>query len=211
MNIVSLSIGPAFYAAGIYFCIRRIVLTFGESNSRIKAKLYPWIFIPCDIIALTLQAAGGGMSASAPLDDPDFLQLGTDIMVAGLAFQVVVMFVFIALASDFAFRTYRNVKLNGRANTLDPKHDQLRRSFAFRGFIIALMLATILIFTRCVFRVAELSDGWEGELAKNEGLFYGLESTPVIVAVLLLNIFNPNFCYKEERVSNEKDVASSVA
>ena len=203
MNIVCLSIGPAFYAAGIYFCIERIVLTFGVSNSRIAAKTYPRFFIPCDIIALTLQAAGGGMSASAPSDDPDFLQLGTDIMIAGLAFQVVVMFVFIVLAGDFAYRTYRNVKRNGRANTLDPRHDALRRSFAFRGFIVALMLATILIFTRCVFRVAELSEGWDGELAKDEPLFYGLESTPVVVAVLLLNIFNPNFCYKEDRFDGD--------
>ncbi len=172
-------------------------------HSRISPRAYPRIFIPCDIISLTLQGAGGGMSASA--EDQDLLDTGTNIMIAGLAFQVAVMFVFMAIAGDFALRTYRAVKRDGRANTLDPKHAELRQSFMFKGFLVALALATILIFTRCVFRVAELSEGFDGDLANDEPLFIALESVPVVLAVLLLNVFNPNFSYKYERSDEGAD------
>lgn len=43
MQICCLTIGPAFMAAGIYFCLRSIVLAFGAENSRVKPELYPRI------------------------------------------------------------------------------------------------------------------------------------------------------------------------
>lgn len=43
MQIICLTIGPAFLAAGIYFCLQRIVCIFGPENSRLKPELYPRI------------------------------------------------------------------------------------------------------------------------------------------------------------------------
>lgn len=40
MQIVCLTIAPAFMAAGIYLCLRRIVYAFGPENSRIKPETY---------------------------------------------------------------------------------------------------------------------------------------------------------------------------
>src|SRR4051812_38068400 len=40
LQIVCLTIAPAFLAAGIYFCIRRIVYAFGVENSRISPEAY---------------------------------------------------------------------------------------------------------------------------------------------------------------------------
>lgn len=40
MQIVCLTIAPAFLAAGIYLCLRRIVYAFGPENSRIKPETY---------------------------------------------------------------------------------------------------------------------------------------------------------------------------
>lgn len=65
IQIVCLTIAPAFLAAGIYLCLSRIVVTFGEENSRIKPLSYPRIFVPCDILSLVLQATGGGMASVA--------------------------------------------------------------------------------------------------------------------------------------------------
>jgi hypothetical protein len=48
-----------------------------------------------------------------------------------------------------------------------------------------------------VYRVAELSEGWDGPLMHNESLFIGLEGVVVAVAVVLLNAFNPCYCFKE--------------
>lgn len=48
MQIVCLTIAPAFMAGGIYFCLRRIVYAFGPENSRISPEGYTRIvsFIP---------------------------------------------------------------------------------------------------------------------------------------------------------------------
>ena len=42
----------------------------------------------------------------------------------------------------------------------------------FAGF---LALATLLILIRCAYRIDELSDGYNGPLIHNEGLFIALE------------------------------------
>lgn len=46
IQICCLTIAPAFLAAGIYFCLRSIVLAFGPGNSRIRPELYPRIVSP---------------------------------------------------------------------------------------------------------------------------------------------------------------------
>lgn len=40
MQICCLTIGPAFMAAGIYLCLRRIVSAFGPENSRLPPEYY---------------------------------------------------------------------------------------------------------------------------------------------------------------------------
>jgi hypothetical protein len=43
IQICCLTIGPAFMAAGIYFCLRAIVNAFGPQNSRLNPAWYPRI------------------------------------------------------------------------------------------------------------------------------------------------------------------------
>jgi hypothetical protein len=40
MQICCLAFGPAFMAAGVYLCLRRVVFTFGPENSRIPPQWY---------------------------------------------------------------------------------------------------------------------------------------------------------------------------
>ncbi|PVH93359.1 RTA1-domain-containing protein [Periconia macrospinosa] len=197
LQIVCLTIAPAFLAAGIYLCLSRIVLTFGPENSRIKPLSYPRIFIPCDVASLLLQAAGGGIASAASHSDRD-PSVGNNIMIAGLAVQVVTLLIFILLSIDFALRTLRRHRQLGSA-ALDPTHARLRASWAFKGFLVALVLATLCIFTRSVYRVAELSQGWQGHLIKTQKYFIGLEGAIVGVGVLALNAFHPGLCFREGR------------
>ncbi|TVY83135.1 Sphingoid long-chain base transporter RSB1 [Lachnellula suecica] len=197
MQIVCLTIAPAFMAGGIYLCLRRIVYAFGPENSRISPEAYTRIFIPCDLLSLLLQAAGGGLASTASHQNksPD---TGDDIMVAGLAFQVLTLLVFMILCVDFAVRTRRRYKSMGQdAFDQNPIFVSMRGSWRFKGFIVALALATICIFWRSVYRVAELGEGWTGALIKRQWLFVGFEGVMVIVACFALNLFNPAFTFKE--------------
>ncbi|KZF23050.1 parasitic phase-specific protein PSP-1 [Xylona heveae TC161] len=196
MQIVCLTIAPAFLAAGIYLCLSRIVHIFGAENSRLKPRSYPRIFIPCDVISLVLQAIGGG-TASSESHQHKSTKTGDHIMLAGLAFQVFTLALFIVLCTDFAIRTLGRMRRLGSAEALDPTHARLRGSWKFRGFLVALALSTLCIFIRSIYRVAELAEGWEGALIKNQNLFIGFEGAIISLAVLVLNVFHPGYCFSE--------------
>ncbi|KAI9641625.1 hypothetical protein NHQ30_009479 [Ciborinia camelliae] len=154
-------------------------------------------FIPCDLLSLLLQAAGGGLAsvASHSNKSPD---TGDHIMVAGLAFQVFTLLIFMILCIDFATRTRSRYKsLGSSAFDQNPAFITLRSSKGFKGFLIALTVATICIFWRSVYRVAELGEGWSGNLIKKQNLFIGFEGVMVIVACFALNLFNPAITFKE--------------
>lgn len=196
IQICCLTIGPAFMAAGIYLCLRRIVSAFGAENSRLPPEYYTRIFIPCDVISLVLQALGGAIAsiASHNHDSPD---LGSNIMIAGLAFQVFTILAFIIASLDFAIRTVRRHRALGEsAFDQNPAVKRVRDSLRFRLFLGALALAAFCILWRSAFRVAELSEGWEGPVMGDQAMFVGFEGILIVVAVAALNIFHPGFCMK---------------
>lgn len=90
-------------------------------------------------------------------------KVGVNIALAGLSFQVFTMAVFIILAIDYGVRYWRN------------RVDRTPLKTSFKFFIACLSLATVLIFTRCVYRIAELSEGYSGSLIHDQKLFIGLE------------------------------------
>jgi hypothetical protein len=158
--------------------------------------MFPRIFITCDFLSLVLQAMGGGM-ASAATHSGKSATTGNNIMIAGLSTQVATLTVFIALSADFAFTTMKRIRALGKTQALDQTHAQLRASTKFKGFIVALTFATLCIFTRSVYRVAELSEGWTGHLISTQRYFIGLEGAIVAAGVLSLNAFHPGICFQE--------------
>ncbi|KAK4162468.1 RTA1 like protein-domain-containing protein [Cladorrhinum sp. PSN259] len=197
MQIVCLTIGPAFLAAGIYSCLAKLVLIYGEGNSRLKAAWYTRIFIPCDVVSLILQAVGGAFASLA--DDKKTLDLGTNIMIAGLVWQVFTLVMFVACCTDFFLRVQRRKKQLGDEMALDQSRAGLsiRGSRMFKGFLCALALSTITILWRSSYRVAELSEGFDGPLMAKQDLFIGFESVMIAVSVLALNAFPPSVCLGE--------------
>ncbi|KAJ4316519.1 hypothetical protein N0V84_007798 [Fusarium piperis] len=197
IQICCLTIGPAFMAAGVYLCLRRIVSAFGPENSRLPPEYYTRIFIPCDVISLVLQALGGGMASvsSHNHEDP---KVGSNIMIAGLVFQVVTIFGFILCSLDFALRTIRRQRALGEA-ALDqrPEVRKVRNSRRFKAFLAGLSVAALCILWRSAFRVAELSEGWKGPVMGDQYMFVGFEGVLIVVAVVVLNVFHPAFCMKE--------------
>lgn len=123
------------------------------------------------------------------------------------------------LSVDFAISTFTRYRKLG-ASAFDESNHQLRSSKRFRGFLVALAFATLCIFTRSVYRVAELSEGWSGKLIKTQRYFIGLEGAVVSAAVFALNIYHPGWTFrvdgqdgtwtrKRTRVGNEKATGSS--
>ncbi|KAG2009302.1 hypothetical protein GB937_007901 [Aspergillus fischeri] len=99
-------IQPVFFCAALYLLLGQIIILYhGEDVSRLKPRNYAIFFVSCDVIALILQSAGGALTSTA--EDADGRQMGLNVMIAGLAFQVAALTLFIALASEFAIRLRR--------------------------------------------------------------------------------------------------------
>lgn len=197
MSVVLLTFAPAFYAAGVYYTLKHICLTFSADLSRLRPQSYPWIFISCDVLSILLQAIGGAISSAT--DSMAILAVGTNIMIAGLVFQVFTLLVFGAFAADYALSCYRH------RGQLNPATATLRDSWRFRFFIVALWLAYIGILIRCAYRVAELVGGWDhNPILTDEGLFIGLDSVPCGIAAVVLNIWHPGWCFPKETKRSAK-------
>lgn len=54
------------------------------------------------------------------------------------------------------------------------------------------------IFVRSVYRVAELSEGWEGHLIRQQWLFVGLEGVMVVIGVVVLTVAHAAFWIGDE-------------
>lgn len=82
---------------------------YGPQHSYFYPKTISLTFMTSDFIALVLQAVGGAIADTANNNtDSD---KGTHIMVAGLAFQVLSLLIFMAVAGAFAFKVNRHRKL----------------------------------------------------------------------------------------------------
>ncbi|KAL4736085.1 RTA1 like protein-domain-containing protein [Aspergillus similis] len=189
--LVSLTIAPAFLTAAIYLTLSRIVVAYGERISYFKPRTYTITFITFDFIALLLQAVGGAIASTADDDDKDMSDLGINIMIAGLAWQVASLLIFTAMSTYFFIRVRR---APGADFNLD--FESLRRSRYFKGSLWALSIATLVIIVRSVFRCAELSEGFDGELANDEVTFMILEATMIGIAVICLTVFHPGVVWK---------------
>jgi hypothetical protein len=186
--IVTLTIGPAFFSAAIYLCLGRIVVALGEHLSRFRPRTYTLIFCTCDLLSLILQAAGGAITSTAKTYTKQ--QTGINIMLAGLSCQVASLLIFAVLSLEYTYRLYKN---HASWNTT---HSSLYKSTLFKAFLYGLAIATLTIFTRSVFRVAELSGGFHGSLANNQISYMILEPAMVTIACSCLTFLHPGTSFQ---------------
>ena len=129
LYLICLTIGPAFLSAAIYLCLSRIIVVYGEGLARFKPRTYTVAFVIFDFFSLVLQGAGGGITST---EDPGSSgqQAGIDVMIAGLAWQVVSIIIFMSLATDY----YLSVKRAGPQN-YNPRFATLRNSKFWTAFL----------------------------------------------------------------------------
>jgi hypothetical protein len=139
-------------------------MRLSPSSAQFKPALYYQVFIPCDVACLVFQAIGGALSTQSNGSS----KVGVNLGLAGLSLQVAVIFVFIVLSVQYAFRYRRDVKAG--------KFSGAGVDGRFKWFMAFISLAIIVIFIRCVFRIYELSSGYSGSAFHDQGLFIGLES-----------------------------------
>jgi hypothetical protein len=166
----------------------------------------------CDFICLVLQATGGAITSTfggQSQGEEAMRETGVNVMIGGLAFQVVSLLLFMLYAICYAWRWHAASALLYRRR-LEFAQDGLRwkslvlgkwqaGSFLFIwvtefSLVSGLTIASVTIFVRCAFRVAELRDGFGSALANNQVAFIILESTMILIACICLTTGHPGLC-----------------
>lgn len=130
------------------------------------------------MVCLVLQAAGGAMSTTSSGNS----KVGVNLALAGLSLQVIVLFAFSVCFADYMVRYLRYVRRTAAAAKAEAGRSRSSSSSSegklsrrVRLFFSFLVVAIVFILARCAYRVDELSEGYDGPLIRNEGLFIALE------------------------------------
>jgi hypothetical protein len=128
----------------IYLCFYRIIIIYDRSVSRIKPKAFAVTFMTSDFLCLVLQAAGGAITATtggASKEAAAMRNTGINVMIAGLALQVVSLLLFIGCALDYAWFLSRK----GFVPALTTKQSRRWKGLLIGEHVVNRALQTLLI------------------------------------------------------------------
>lgn len=188
--------GPAWLAMGVYLTLKHVVKAYGPQYSYLRPKYYTWLFIGGDCISLSLQATGGGLASSAS-GKPSELTVGDNVAITGIIGQVVTLAIFAALAAVFFTRRYLALRNAPATENISVAETQPPQGLRFKLFLGAVTIAFLTIFTRCIYRIAEMMGGWGNPLMQRQGEFIALDSVMCGTAALVLTVFHPGYCFPQ--------------
>jgi uncharacterized membrane protein YuzA (DUF378 family) len=113
--------------------------------------------------------------------DTDGFQTGQNVIVGGLAVQLVGFSVFIIVSSLFHWRIVQR-----------PTTASVTSKVPWRQYMYVLYTVSALILIRSVFRVIEYGQGWDGSLQNAEYWLYIFDAALMFVVMALLNIWHPS-------------------
>ncbi|KAF4556164.1 RTA1-like protein 10 [Elsinoe fawcettii] len=177
-------VAPVFFSAAIYTIVSGLINKYGRKYSPLSPKVILWVFIVCDVVTTIVQVAGAALVGKAYSNQKD-PTTPNHILLAGLAIQV---FTFAAFLAVLAWTLWR-----AKASPTRVSH----------AFLASLVVATLAIYLRTCFRLAETAEGLMKELSTHEVYFGCLEFAPVVVAVTLLGIWHPGRCLQKGRVAEK--------
>ncbi|KAF5647348.1 phospholipid-translocating ATPase [Fusarium tjaetaba] len=187
MYIIGLTLGPTFLSSALYLNISTLQQHYPTSRfTRISPRLFASLFILGDFICLCFIGCGGSLAAIFA-ENP----IGVDLMIAGLAVQVLFTAIFCLALWVICRRSW-------------PEICQEKRY----PYVIGLAIASACLFLRSCWRCAELSGGFNGPLASMEGVFFALDSVPMVVMTVTLTIFHPELWLGARKANSGKPICA---
>ncbi|KAI1859885.1 uncharacterized protein JN550_011804 [Neoarthrinium moseri] len=178
---------PVFLAAGVYTILSAVIarVESGRRYAFLSPKAIIWFFVVSDVISTILQITGAALIGvkQSKREDPT---TANNILLGGLAYQVFSLGIFLILTITFLLRGHRAIAKAG-----------------FMCFYSVLLAATVLVYLRTCFRLAETAEGLGGSLYSSEILFACLEFAPVALTVLLFAVWHPGRCVGRKMVPRD--------
>jgi hypothetical protein len=185
-------LSPCAFLATDYMILSRLANSLGRDIADdcllIPAHRITKMFVWSDVTTFWIQAAGGGLSASA---SQAMSKTGTDIAMAGLILQAISFGLFTVLLIAFGFKVRSkyprawDINVNSQKESffsvMGPFKTSPVSSWKILYFTVCSTCVGVLI--RSIFRIAEFAGGYSGFLATHEGYFYCLDALPLWLAM----------------------------
>lgn len=173
---VFLLLGPTLFAASAYMTLGRIIRSVhAEKHSLIRINWLTKIFVMCDVVSFVVQGGASGMMATG-----NNVKTASNIVVAGLVFQVVMFGLFIVTSIVFEVRMRRS-----------PTTETFGERINWMSQLRTLLAVSALILIRSIFRVVEYAAGDYGYPLTHEWMLYVFDSVLMIIAMLVWGIWHP--------------------
>ncbi len=183
---VFLLVGPAFMAATIYILFGKlVVLLNGEKYSPIKINYLTSFFVAIDFISLIIQSVGAGVSGGS---DADKVNTGLWVVFAGLLIQVLLFVLLIIIDIRFVYMMSKEPT----DTSIEMRHSPSKVK-NWKAVNILLIVSSLLIMVRSIFRMVEYAEGSNGNGAiwKFETYLFALDGGPIAMASILFILFSP--------------------
>lgn len=142
-----------------------------------------------DFLTLVMQGVGGVWAQTAHQKGEN-ARPGLNLMIAGLLLQAISLGFFMVVGALFMLQVRRGMP------DQSPSKVFARRRLIFRAFVLGLLLSTILILIRSIYRVAELWGGFKGTLWNDETDFMVLDGCMMGISVILLTVLHPGPAFR---------------
>ncbi|KAK4545498.1 hypothetical protein LTR36_002848 [Oleoguttula mirabilis] len=175
---ILMMIAPVWTNAYAYMVMGRMVFNFTSTGSvaKVKAWHFGLIFVLLDVCAFLAQLGGAAIASGTNVSEKTAM-MGIHIYMGGIGFQQLCLFIFLGLAI--------RLHMHLRQQPLSPQ-----RKTAFRLLYVEYIIV-FLITGRIIFRLIEYSSGITSSIPQHEVYQYVFDSSLMLIALALFNIFHP--------------------
>ncbi|KAJ1645952.1 hypothetical protein J3B02_000844 [Coemansia erecta] len=155
----------------------------------LRPKFVNWFYFSSDVFSIAMQGAGGGMMTTMKGRNA-----GKRIVLVGLTVQ---LFFF----ACYLFTTFYVWRKPEYAVSQGPRDKS--PAAAKRKVMLAIVLTTLIIYLRSIYRIAEFADGYGGKIYSAEWAFYVFDTILIFIAFLVYIVLfiGPNFS-KQKRMAD---------
>ncbi len=180
VSVLFILLAPIFLALINYITVGKLIESTGKKIGCINPSSISYWFFASDFAGLIIQGIGGSVLASAKTQTA--FDLGANIILAGLAIQILFFTVFTYMMYQSAFAKEFNLYAREDLKTVYQ----------------VLFVSTGLIYVRNLFRLVEYAVGHNTYIPIHEWCFFVFESAPMFLVCLIYCIWHFGAIMPEE-------------
>lgn len=197
---VCTSLAPSFFLAGLYYISGEVFKVFGSDFIYLNISLILLILKIANVTAGILQGVGSGL-----ITNYDSLKVGTnvglDLIVAGLAFQVLTLTCFQILWYVFIYKV-RQSKHQFNNEKFDKNYQHITSKRSIYYLFITFSFAIAFMFIRSIYRLIEMSEGLLSVLATKEIYYNLLDGMMIALVCLVISIIPPSILLGKKKIND---------